>query len=127
MFGNLNKIHTFTYTPDAAKATALLGNTSDAYNQVWHLPTTKEPLTNQQWVELIADALHVEAKIQSVPAWMLNLLGVFIPIMKEFPEMLYQYEQDYIFDSSKFEKRFGMTATPPKEGVRILIEQLKGL
>ncbi len=126
MFGNLSKIHTFTYTPDAAKATALLGNTSDAYNQVWHLPTTKEPLTNQQWVELIADALNVEAKIQSVPAWMLHLLGVFIPIMKEFPEMLYQYEQDYIFDSSKFEKRFGMTATPPKEGVRILIEQLKG-
>jgi len=38
---------------------------------------------------------------------------------------MYQYEQDYVFDSSKFEKRFGMTATPPQEGVRVLIEQLK--
>lgn len=33
-FGNVNKIHTYTFTPDAAKATALLGNTNDAYNQV---------------------------------------------------------------------------------------------
>ena len=29
-FGNVNKIHTYTFTPDAAKATALLGNTNDA-------------------------------------------------------------------------------------------------
>jgi nucleoside-diphosphate-sugar epimerase len=35
-FGNMDKIHTYTYVPDAAKATAVLGNTSDAYNQEWH-------------------------------------------------------------------------------------------
>ena len=124
-FGNINKIHTYTYTPDAAKATALLGNTSDAYNQVWHVPTTKEKLTNLQWIQLIANELKVEAKIQTVPVWLIKILGLFIPIMKEFPEMNYQYEQDYIFDSTKFEKRFGITATTPKEGIRILIENLK--
>jgi nucleoside-diphosphate-sugar epimerase len=56
-FGDLGKIHTYTYTPDAGKATALLGNTGDAYNQVWHLPTTKEKLSNRQWIELIAEEL----------------------------------------------------------------------
>ena len=39
--------HSFTYTPDAAKATALLGNTPDAYGQVWHLPT-ESPSCNRQ-------------------------------------------------------------------------------
>ena len=53
-FGNPGKIHTYTYTPDAAKATAQLGNTPDAYNQVWHLPTTKEQITGRQWIELFA-------------------------------------------------------------------------
>lgn len=125
VLGNPDKIHTYTYTPDAAKATALLGNTDDAYNQVWHLPTTKEKLTNLQWIHLIADELGVEAKIQKIPVWMLHLLGIFIPVMKEFPEMMYQNEQDYIFDSSKFEARFGMEATAPKEGIRKLIEELK--
>ncbi|MCF8373249.1 MAG: NAD-dependent epimerase/dehydratase family protein [Bacteroidales bacterium] len=124
-FGHLNKIHTYTYTPDAAKATALLGNTNDAYNQVWHVPTTNEKLTNLQWIQLIADELKVEAKIQSVPTWMLHILGLFIPVMKEFPEMMYQYDQDYIFDSSKFEKKFGIEATAPTDGIRNLIENLK--
>ena len=124
-FGDINKIHTYTFTPDAARATALLGNTTDAYNQVWHVPTTKEKLTNMQWIQLIGDELRVEAKIQTVPVWLIKILGLFIPVMKEFPEMIYQNEQDYIFDSSKFEKRFGITATTPKNGIRILIENLK--
>lgn len=125
VFGNIDKVHTYTYTPDAAKATALLGNTPDAFNQVWHLPTTTEKLTNRQWIQLIADELKVEPKIQTVPKWMLHLLGLFIPMMKEFPEMLYQYENDYVFDSSKFEKRFGIKATAPADGIKALIDSLK--
>jgi nucleoside-diphosphate-sugar epimerase len=125
VFGNPDKIHTYTYTPDAAKATAILGNTPDAYNQEWHVPTTKETLTTRQWVELIARELNTEPKIQKVPPFMIHLLGLFVPIMKEFPEMLYQYEQDYVFDSSKFEKRFGILATSPNEGVKKLVESLK--
>lgn len=123
-FGNIHKLHTYTYTPDAAKATALLGNTAVAYGEVWHVPTTKEKLTNLQWIELIAKEIKTEVKIQAVPIWLMKVLGIFVPIMKEFPEMMYQYEQDYIFDSSKFEKRFGITATPPKEGIRIMIERV---
>lgn len=123
--GDINRIHTLTYTPDAAKATAILGNTSDAFNQEWHLPTTKDKITTRGWIELVAKELGVEPKIQLVPKWMLYLIGVFVPMMKEFPEMQYQNGQDYIFDSTKFEKRFGITATAPEVGVRKLIESLK--
>jgi nucleoside-diphosphate-sugar epimerase len=125
VFGSLDKIHTYTYTPDAAKATALLGNTADAYNQEWHVPTTKERLTTLEWIELIAKELNTEAKVQKVQSWMLNVMGLFVPIMREFPEMLYQYQQDYIFDSSKFEKRFGITATSPGEGVKHMVASLR--
>jgi len=122
-FGDLDKIHTYTYTPDAGKATALLGNTPDAYNQVWHLPTTKEKLSNRQWIQMVGELLEVEAKIQSIPTWMLRLLGVFMPAMREFPEMMYQFNQDYIFDSSKFEQKFGMVATSPRDGIKTLLAQ----
>ncbi|MCY7420319.1 MAG: NAD-dependent epimerase/dehydratase family protein [Chitinophagaceae bacterium] len=124
-FGSLDKIHTYTYTPDAAKATAILGNTEDAYNQVWHVPTTKEKLTSKQWIELIASELKVAPKIQKVPTWLLYALGIFNPLIREFPEMMYQNEMDYIFDSSKFENKFGMYATTPEEGIRTTIEYLK--
>jgi nucleoside-diphosphate-sugar epimerase len=125
VFGNPDKIHSFTFTPDAAKATAILGNTPDAFNQEWHVLTSKERLTTRQWIELIAKEINTEAGIQKVPALMVKLLGLFVPVMREFPEMLYQYEQDYFFDSSKFEKHFCLSATSPAEGVRQLVDSLK--
>ena len=124
-FGDINKIHTYTYTPDAGKATALLGNTTDAYNQVWHVPTTKEKLTNQQWIDLVAEEMNIQAKIQYIPTWIIHMLGIFIPLMREFPEMVYQNKMDYVFDSNKFEKRFGLTATAPKDGVKEMINYYK--
>jgi nucleoside-diphosphate-sugar epimerase len=124
-FGDINKIHTYTFTPDAGRATAILGNTPDAFNQAWHLPTTKEKLTTKQWIGLIANEISVPARIQKVPTWMLYIIGLFIPELKEFPEMLYQNEVDYVFDSSKFENRFGFKATDPKEGVRIMVDYLR--
>lgn len=124
-FGDPDRIHSFTFTPDAGKATALLGNTPDAFNGVWHVPTTKEKLTTRQWIGLIAEELGVEPRIQKIPTWMIRMLGLFNPVLKEFPEMMYQNEMDYFFDSSKFEKRFGISATPPKEGVRIMMDFLR--
>jgi nucleoside-diphosphate-sugar epimerase len=123
--GKLDKVHTYTYTPDAARATAILGNTADAYNQVWHVPTTGEKLTSRQWIQLIADELNVEPKIQLIPLWMLRVMGLFVPVLREFPEMLYQYENDYIFDSSKFENRFGMKAVAPVDGIKAMVRSLK--
>jgi nucleoside-diphosphate-sugar epimerase len=123
--GKLDKVHTYTYTPDAARATAILGNTADAYNQVWHVPTTGEKLTSRQWIQLIADELNVEPEIQLIPLWMLRAMGLFVPVLREFPEMLYQYENDYIFDSSKFENRFGMKAVAPVDGIKAMVRSLK--
>jgi hypothetical protein len=34
---------------------------------------------------------------------------------------------DYVFDSSKFEKQFGTLATPPKEGVKLMVDYFKSL
>jgi len=124
-FGGTQYIHTYTFTPDAAKATAILGNTADAYNQTWHVPTTNEKITGKQWIELFAKEMHVKPKAMLIPVWMMKIMGLFVPVLKEFPEMMYQYKQDYYFDSSKFEKRFGIKATSPEEGVRLTVESLK--
>lgn len=124
-FIDANKKHSFTYTPDAAKATALLGNTADAYNQVWHLPTDKNALTGKEMIALFAKEMNVENKVSILPMWLLKILGLFIPIMKEMPEMMYQYDRDYFFDSSKFDKRFSFKTTTYQEGVKLTIEQTR--
>ncbi|MCU0408205.1 MAG: NAD(P)H-binding protein [Bacteroidales bacterium] len=122
VFGKPECIHTYTYTPDAGKATAILGNTPDAFNQVWHVPTTKEKLSTKQWIEMIAMELKKEPGIQVLPPFMIKALGLFVPVMREFPEMMYQYDQDYVFDSSKFEKRFGFGAIDPVSGIKEMLK-----
>jgi len=114
--------HSFTYVPDAGKATALLGNTEDAYNQVWHLPTAPDPLTGKEWITTIANEMNVKPHYRVAPKALIRIMGLFMPIMKETVEMLYQYDRDYVFDSSKFEDRFGIKPTPYREGIREIIK-----
>ncbi len=117
-----DKIHSFTYTPDAAKATAILGNTEDAYNQVWHLPTDKAKITGREIIGYFCEEMNAKKKVFTLPLWMLKLIGVFIPLMREMPEMMYQYKNDYFFDSSKFDKKFNFETTPYREGVKETVE-----
>lgn len=119
--GNSRLRHSFTYTPDAGKATAILGNTPDAYNQVWHLPTPSQPPTGQQWVEAFARELNTKPNFMTVPKLMVQAMGIFMPIMKEIAEMMYQYNQEYVFDSSKFEKRFDFKPTPYADGIKEIV------
>jgi nucleoside-diphosphate-sugar epimerase len=124
-FVDADKKHSFTYTPDAAKATALLGNTDDAYNTVWHLPTDKNTLTGREFIELFSREMKVANKLFIMPVWMIRIAGIFVPVLKEMPEMLYQYDRDYFFDSSKFEKRFNFSPTTYSEGIKRTVEQSK--
>lgn len=118
--GSVNYKHSFTFTPDAGKATAMLGNTPDAFNQVWHVPTANNPLTGKQWIESIAKGLGAKPAYQAASKFMVRGLGLFMPIMKEMVEMVYQYDRDYVFDSSKFENKFGVKATPYEVGISII-------
>lgn len=118
--GDPSKKHSFTLVSDAGKATAILGNTPDAYNQTWHVPTDGNVLTGKQMVELIAKHYNTSAKVSGMPKWMVRILGIFIPILREMPEMMYQFENDYLFDSSKFESRF-FKATTYEDGIRLSV------
>jgi nucleoside-diphosphate-sugar epimerase len=115
--GDPKKIHSFTYTPDAGKAVAILGNTLSAFNQTWHALTSQEKITGEQYVRIACELAGQPYKIQLLPKWGVRALGLFIPVLREFVEMMYQYENDYFFDSSKFEKRFSMAATSYKLGI----------
>lgn len=114
--------HSFTYAPDAGKATAILGNTDDAYNQVWHLPTTANPLTGKEWIEAIAHEMEGKPKYREASKLMLRIMGLFMSVMGEIVEMYYQYDRDYVFDSSKFEQHFDFTPTPYMEGIKNTIK-----
>lgn len=119
-------LRTIIYTPDAGRATALLGNTPDAYHQTWHLPCDDNRLNTKQFIDMTSKIYGQELKYSVMGKWLIKILGIFIPFIKEIVELLYQWEQDYIFDSSKFKKRFpDFKVTNLKDGVSEIIEEIK--
>lgn len=105
--GNADLPHSLTFTPDAGRATAVLGTTPAAFGQTWHLPTAAPALTARQFAEQAAAAYGAPVEISVLSE---------VP-MPELVEMMYQNELPYMFDSRKFEQQF-FAATPYAEGIR---------
>jgi nucleoside-diphosphate-sugar epimerase len=115
---NAHVRHSFTYTPDAARALYLLATDDNAWNQVWHLPTASAALTGAEFIEKAAIALGKTGNYSILSKWMIWLGGLFDSTTKELYEMLYQYEFDYLFDSSKFETAYRFLPTSYAEGIK---------
>ncbi len=115
--GRAQAIHTFTFTQDVAVSLARLGNTPSAYGQVWHAATSPEPMTGEQFVRLACELAGRPYGLQVAPRWLLRLMGVFVPVLRENMEMLYQFEHDYRFDSRKIQHTLGLSATTYRQGI----------
>ncbi|HEU4471801.1 MAG TPA: NAD-dependent epimerase/dehydratase family protein [Flavisolibacter sp.] len=128
--GDPERLHSFTYVPDAGKAMYLLGQDASSDNQVWHLPTAPA-LSGRTILSLAARAAGAEGKFTRVSKLMLQTLGLFKPMIAESVELYYQYRYDYDFNSSKFEHHFGLQPTAYEKGifdtVRMFQEKKQGL
>lgn len=118
---NAHTRHSYTFTPDAARAMTLLGNTEEAYGQVWHLPTDSSVLTGEAFLRLANQVFGKANKYSITSPFMIHLASLFSPMIRETKEMLYQFEDDYLFDSSKFEEKF-FKATSYEKGIKATLE-----
>lgn len=127
VFVNAKSKHSYTYTGDCGKALYLLAKADDAYNQVWHMPTAHPALTHEELLKIAALKLNAKPEYSVLYKWMIKMAGMFDKNAKGAVEMLYQNEYDYVFDSTKFEKRFGMQPTSYEKGIEETIKYLKTL
>jgi nucleoside-diphosphate-sugar epimerase len=108
--GDPDQPHTYTYVPDIGRGLAILGECEEALGQAWHLPSP-ETLTTREFVEMIFEEVGEPARIQAAPKILLRAMGLFNPGMRELIEMLYEFEEPFVVDDSKFEEAFGEHAT----------------
>jgi len=113
-FADLDQPHTMSYLPDMARAFVTLGERPEADGQVWHTPAAAA-LTGRQYIELAARAAGTPAKPAVVGPGTVRLLGLFMPVLREFPELMYQYERPFVMDTGKFEAAFGPFAVTSSE------------
>ncbi len=110
--GRLDVPHTYTYVPDFGKALVILGERGEADGQAWHVPNDMPSITQGEFIRLFCEEAGVEPKISTMGKFMMSIGGLFIPEARESVEMMYEFEKPFVVDSSKFEKTFGMKATP---------------
>lgn len=115
--GNPGAVHTFTYTPDAARSVAILGNTPEACGQTWHALTSPDEMSGERFVRLACELAGRPYALQAAPRWLLRAMGLFNPVLRENDEMMYQFEEGYRFDSSKLQRTFQVEPTPYREGI----------
>jgi nucleoside-diphosphate-sugar epimerase len=122
-----SNLRTLIWTPDASRATALIGNTPDAYNQTWHLPVDNNRLTSKQFITLAEHVFDKKFHFSVLSIRTFKIGGLFVKALKEIQELLPRYTQDNIFVSTKFEKRFPeFRITSYQEGLQCLRDEQKG-
>ncbi|MCQ9633498.1 NAD-dependent epimerase/dehydratase family protein [Chryseobacterium sp. WG23] len=121
-----DQLRSLIWTPDASSATALIGNTPDAFGQTWHLPVDDHKLTYKQFMTLVSQVYGEEFRYSVIPKIAFRIGALFNKNAKELLELLPRYGYDNLFDDSKFRKRFpDFQVTTYRQGIeQIRKEQL---
>jgi nucleoside-diphosphate-sugar epimerase len=119
--GKLDLPHTVTYIEDFGRALVILGEREEALGQAWHVPNDRPQITQRQFAELVFAETGHPVKANGMGKTMMRLGGLFIPEARESVEMMYEFEKPFVVDSSKFERAFGMKATPIEEAINATV------
>ncbi|APR85122.1 Nucleoside-diphosphate-sugar epimerase [Minicystis rosea] len=122
VMGKLDHPHTFICVKDFARGLVTLGERDEAMGQAWHLPCAPT-ITQRELCTMIFEEAGQKPNVGEAPSLVFSALGLFVPIMRELAEMLYQWERPYLFDHGKFDKAFGAGQfTPHREAVRETVQ-----
>lgn len=112
VMGSANIPHSFTYVPDLATAMIRAAETPQAWNAVLHAPTLPA-LTQRELAQAFAAAAGVPTlSIGAIPSWVVKSAGIVSPQMRELAEMLYQFQQPFVMDSTASQKILHLSPTP---------------
>ncbi len=109
--GAVDVLHSVTYVPDIAEAIVRVAEDDTAWGRAWHVPNAPA-VTQNEIARIAAASVGQEGPAKAAPGWILRVLGLFVPPVRETIEMLYEFEDDFVVDSSAFTAHFGMEATP---------------
>ena len=121
VLGDPDQPHTYSYLSDIARGLVILGARDEALGQAWHLPSA-ETRTTCAFVQAVFEQAGTDPKLRTLPKAMMPLIGLFNRPVQEMREMLYEFEEPFILDDSKFEKAFGPIATPLPEAISATLD-----
>jgi nucleoside-diphosphate-sugar epimerase len=122
--GNIDLPHSVTYINDFGKTLAIIGEHDEALGQAWFVPNA--PISTQrEFTNMVFKEIGLPPKMSGMGKTMMTIGGIFIPAAREVIEMMYEFEKPFVVDSSRFERTFGVKATPWAESIKATIAWFK--
>lgn len=121
VMGDPGALHTYTYVGDFGESLVRLALDERSLGRAWHVPNAPT-VSNRAFLETAASVAGVEPRSKRVGALSLKVAGLFIPAAREVPEMLYEFEEDFVVDHSAYSAVFGDHSTPLDASLAITIE-----
>ncbi len=109
--GDVEALHSVTFVPDLAESLVRVAEDDTAWGRPWHAPCAPA-VTQRELAEIAASTIGRTGTAKSVPKPVLRAIGLFVKPIRETVEMLYEFDRDFVVDSSAFTARFGFEATP---------------
>jgi len=125
LLGNVEVDHSWTAISDVARTLVTIGREEQAWGRPWHVPTVA-PMTQHQMVDRLCELADVApVNVKAVPSIALRMAGIFSAPTRELKEMMYQFEQSFVIDSSAATEALGLEATPLDETLRATIDSYR--
>lgn len=127
VLGSADALHSWTYTDDVARTLVACAQSPAAWGSAWHA-STNAPRTQRQVVDDIAGIAGVErVRVSVVPVVALRVRGLFNPLIRELPKILYQFSAPFIIDDTATRRELALPPTPWEEVLRDTIAATKVL
>jgi nucleoside-diphosphate-sugar epimerase len=111
VIGDPHAAHAFTYVPDFAAAMVRVAFDESAFGRHWHAPS-HNGTSLLQFLEQVAALGGQPVKLRAAGPWLMRLIGVFQPAMRELIEMLYLHNRPWAFSSELTERTLQIAGTP---------------
>ena len=121
VFGSPSQPHSYAYIEDVGRAAAELGTRGEVPDGVWIAPHAPA-LTQGRMAEKACAVCGMPGKVSVISPFMMRLAGMFSVDARESVEMLYEFTEPFIVDSSRIERELGLEPTQTDEGLRRTVE-----
>ena len=120
--GSLDEPHSQSFIDDFARGLIALGESPRSHGEIWHIPANGHP-TGRELIEMAYGAAGHDPEYGTYGRWMMRLAGLFSAGRREILEVMYQFEEPFVLDGSKFTEVFGdLELTPMREAVARTVE-----
>lgn len=125
VIGPIDTPHEFIFIPDLAKTLFELSKREEAYGVAWNV-AGPGLITTRQFAELVFGAVRQKPRLRAVGKFMLRVLGLFDPFLREVVEMHYLWTTPVKLDDSRLRRLLpDLQKTPYAEGIRLTIRAME--